>query len=217
MYVETADSNTSSELILDEPKGDDWWELRHWLSKTHPLNQFLLQESEKNWELLPMTNPIKNSFPGTKPIIESWVSRGIWDDDWTNEHQPGHRWKHEHIEVPPIPEDANFEEVVKHARKIRDVNASRPINMFFYDWLEEVKKTVQKKGREYTLESELTKMVESSYQVVKDRWKRHEKWTKEWELLPGDQWRHETTYLGPEPKHELKLEGTDSDASTVAG
>ncbi|KAL9611284.1 MAG: hypothetical protein Q9167_004048 [Letrouitia subvulpina] len=212
-----ADSNTSSGLLLDEPKGDDWWELRHWLSNTRPLRQFLLQQTEKNWERSPTTGWFNYPFSGNKPIIESWVSQGIWDDDWTNEHQPGHRWKHEHIEVPPIPEDASFEQIVKHACETRDVNASRPINMFLYDWLEEVKKTVQKRGQECTLESELTNLIKNSYQVVKDRWRKHLKWTKEWELLPGDQWRHETTYLGPEPKLELNLEEIDSDASTVAG
>ncbi|KAL9043371.1 MAG: hypothetical protein Q9214_003440 [Letrouitia sp. 1 TL-2023] len=177
--------------------------------------QFSKQVTEKNIELMSSTDMSKNPSPGKRHIIESWVSQGIWDSEWNSNHVPGHRWKHEHSKVTMIPEDASFEQMVIRAREIRDVDASRPINMFLYNWLEEVKKTIQGKGQKCTMESELTKMIENSYQVIKRKWKNHKKWTKEWGLLPGDQWRHETTPLGPEPKDEETTEVIDSNASTI--
>lgn len=119
--------------------------------------------------------------------------------------------------VPQLPQGASVEQRVQHAREIRELNASRPINMFFDDWLEQIKETVQKNDREYTLESDLTRMIEDSYHFIKDRWAKHQIWTKEWKVLPSDKWRHETTPLAPEPRNEETMTEIDSNASTITG
>ncbi|KAI4209022.1 MAG: hypothetical protein LQ351_007995 [Letrouitia transgressa] len=211
-----ADSNTSSGLDLGEPKGDNWWGLSYFLSKTGPNGQFCSLATALNFELLPMADGFHGTFvpPGFDEVIIKWKLRGIWDDKW-DRNELGDQWKHEYMAVPQLPQGANLEQRVQYAREIRELNASRPINMFFDDWLEQIKETVKKNDKEYTLESDLTRMIQDSYHFVKDRWVKHQIWTKEWKVLPSDKWRHETTPLGPEPRNELTMTEIDSNASTI--
>ncbi|KAL9033753.1 MAG: hypothetical protein Q9214_007362 [Letrouitia sp. 1 TL-2023] len=207
------DSSTSSRLDKE-----DWWEKHHLLSKTWPSGQLRSLATVMNQEL-PLTDESEYALfpPGTQSVILKWKLRGIWDDeDWKSEG-PGNRWKHELKAVPQLPQGANFEQRVDHAREIRELDASRPINMFLDDWLDQIKETVQKKGWECTLESDLIKMIEDTYHFIKGRWARQQIWTEEWKVLPSGVWRHEEVELGPEPRIEGTMTGIDSNASTVTG
>ncbi|KAL9032591.1 MAG: hypothetical protein Q9214_007900 [Letrouitia sp. 1 TL-2023] len=140
-----ADSNTSSGLNIGQPEGDDWWELRHFLSKTGPGGQLRSLATTMNQELLPMTDEFDDTLvpPGRNKVIIKWKLRGIWDDKWEFEG-PGGQWKHQYMAVPQLPQGASVEQRVQYAREIRELNASRPINMFFDDWLEQIEETVKK-------------------------------------------------------------------------
>ncbi|KAI5863894.1 hypothetical protein GGS23DRAFT_518902 [Durotheca rogersii] len=130
-------------------------------------------------------------------IRSQWVEQGIWKNSWDRDEQgptSDDSWKHEDP-LPDLPPNNGVGTRFQpgwRAELVREREASRPINQFFYQVKKEQERLVA--PHDGSLESSPPDISSLAYDIVRGTWTAKHIWDEDWGVLPGLIWRHEKPF-----------------------
>ncbi|KAK7960787.1 hypothetical protein PG988_012001 [Apiospora saccharicola] len=143
-------------------------------------------------------------------IKDEWVKQGIWQLSFEGLIQKRYLnvgvWKHQELMSLIDDHGLDLEKYPNtYARMCRHRDASRPCHQFRYQVdkvrdriLDEWRQSVVEKESETDDDTTNTRVTlppaqidTQAYQRVRKTWMRRRIWDKQWEVLPGQHWRHE--------------------------